>query len=98
MSAYDRDPAIDEAANRCPRHHLWGGGEHHRRQQIIILTGRSIPTPTSSARTSTAAISTAERKRDLIAKLIEADPRKSDRQIAKTVKVDHKTVARSEPR
>ena len=36
---------------------------------------------------------TAEHKRELIAKLIEADPTKSNRQIAKTVKVDHKTVA-----
>ena len=36
---------------------------------------------------------TAEQKRDLIAKLIKATPEKSDRQIAKTVKVDHKTVA-----
>ena len=36
---------------------------------------------------------TAEQKRELIAKLIEADPTKSNRQIAKTVKVDHKTVA-----
>src|SRR5262245_5436134 len=36
---------------------------------------------------------TAEQKRELIAKLIETDPTKSNRQIAKTVKVDHKTVA-----
>jgi hypothetical protein len=35
---------------------------------------------------------TAEDKRDLIAKLIKAQPEKSNRQIAKTVKVDHKTV------
>jgi hypothetical protein len=34
----------------------------------------------------------AEQKRDLIAKLIKAQPEKSDRQIADTVKVDHKTV------
>jgi hypothetical protein len=36
---------------------------------------------------------TAEQKRDLIAKLVKAQPEKSDRQIAKTAKVDHKTVA-----
>lgn len=36
---------------------------------------------------------TAEQKRDLIAKLLEAQPEKSNRQIAETVKVDHKTVA-----
>jgi hypothetical protein len=36
---------------------------------------------------------TAEQKRDLIAKLVKAQPEKSDRQIAKQVKVDHKTVA-----
>jgi ParB-like chromosome segregation protein Spo0J len=36
---------------------------------------------------------TAEQKRELIAGLIKAAPEKSDRQIAKTVKVDHKTVA-----
>ena len=35
---------------------------------------------------------TAEQKRDLIAKLIKATPDKSDRQIAETVRVDHKTV------
>jgi hypothetical protein len=35
---------------------------------------------------------TAEQERDLIAKLIKATPDKSDRQIAETVKVDHKTV------
>src|SRR5262245_47499873 len=35
---------------------------------------------------------TAEQKRDLIAKLIKAQPEKSDRQIAKQAKVDHKTV------
>jgi len=35
---------------------------------------------------------TAEQKRELIAKLIKATPEKSDRQIAKTVKADHKTV------
>jgi hypothetical protein len=34
----------------------------------------------------------AEQKRDLIAKLVKAQPEKSDRQIAETVKVDHKTV------
>src|SRR4029077_850237 len=36
---------------------------------------------------------TVEQKNELIAKLIETDPTKSNRQIAKTVKVDHKTVA-----
>jgi hypothetical protein len=36
---------------------------------------------------------TAEQKRELIAKLIKATPEKSNRQIAETVKVDHKTVA-----
>jgi ParB-like chromosome segregation protein Spo0J len=35
---------------------------------------------------------TAEQKRDLIAKLLKAEPAKSDRQISKMVKVDHKTV------
>jgi hypothetical protein len=35
---------------------------------------------------------TAEQKRELIAKLIKATPEKSDRQIAETVKADHKTV------
>ena len=35
----------------------------------------------------------AKDKRDLIEKLLKAQPEKSDRQIAKTVKVDHKTVA-----
>jgi ParB-like chromosome segregation protein Spo0J len=35
---------------------------------------------------------TAEQKRDLIAKLIKATPEKSNRQIAKTAKVDDKTV------
>lgn len=36
---------------------------------------------------------TAEQKRDLIAKLLKAQPESSDRAIAKTVKVDNKTVA-----
>jgi hypothetical protein len=36
---------------------------------------------------------TAEQKHELIAKVIEAQPEKSDRQIAKQVRVDHKTVA-----
>jgi hypothetical protein len=36
---------------------------------------------------------TAEQKRDLIAKLIKATPKKSDRQIATATKTDHKTVA-----
>jgi ParB-like nuclease domain len=35
---------------------------------------------------------TGEQKRELIAKLIKATPEKSDRQIADTVKADHKTV------
>ena len=35
---------------------------------------------------------TAEQKRDLIAKVLKATPEKSNRQIAETVKVDHKTV------
>jgi hypothetical protein len=35
---------------------------------------------------------TAEQKRDLIAKLLKAQPDRSDRQIAATVKADHKTV------
>ena len=35
---------------------------------------------------------TAEQKRDLIAKLLKAEPAKSDRQIGKMVKADHKTV------
>jgi hypothetical protein len=35
---------------------------------------------------------TAEQKRELIAKLLKADPSTSDRQIAEKVKVDHKTV------
>jgi hypothetical protein len=37
---------------------------------------------------------TAEQKRDLIAKLIEAQPEKSDRQIAKQAKVDHHKVGK----
>jgi hypothetical protein len=36
---------------------------------------------------------TAEQKRELIAKVVKADPTKSDRAIAKTTKTDHKTVA-----
>ena len=36
---------------------------------------------------------TAEQKREIIAKVIEADPTRSDRQIAEMVKRDHKTVA-----
>ena len=36
---------------------------------------------------------TGEQKRDLIAKLLKATPEKSNRQIAETVKADHKTVA-----
>jgi hypothetical protein len=36
---------------------------------------------------------TAEQKRNLIAKLLKAEPAKSDRQIGKMVKADHKTVA-----
>jgi hypothetical protein len=36
---------------------------------------------------------TREQKRDLIANLLKAQPEKSDRQIAATAKVDHKTVA-----
>ena len=36
---------------------------------------------------------TAEQKRDLIAKVLKATPGKSNRQIAETVKADHKTVA-----
>jgi hypothetical protein len=36
---------------------------------------------------------TAEQKRELIAKLLKASPEKSDRQIAKTVGVNHETVA-----
>jgi hypothetical protein len=35
---------------------------------------------------------TAEQKRDVIAKLLKAQPEKSNRQIAETAKVDHKTV------
>jgi hypothetical protein len=35
---------------------------------------------------------TQDQKRDLIAKLVKAQPEKSDRQIAKIAKVDHKTV------
>jgi hypothetical protein len=35
---------------------------------------------------------TAEQKRELIAKLLQAAPEKSDRQVAKIVNVDHKTV------
>jgi hypothetical protein len=35
---------------------------------------------------------TADQKRDLIARLLKAQPTKSNRQIAKTAKVDHKTV------
>ena len=35
----------------------------------------------------------AEQKRDLIAKLLKADPAKSDRQIAEVAKADHKTVS-----
>jgi ParB-like chromosome segregation protein Spo0J len=38
---------------------------------------------------------TAAQKRELIGKLIAAQPEKSDRQIAKVVKADHKTVARA---
>jgi hypothetical protein len=37
---------------------------------------------------------TAEKKRELIAKLLKMQPEKSDRQIAETVKADHKTVAK----
>jgi hypothetical protein len=36
---------------------------------------------------------TVEKKRELIGKLLKADPTKSDRAIAKTTKTDHKTVA-----
>jgi hypothetical protein len=36
---------------------------------------------------------TAEQKRDLIAKLLKADPSKSDRQIGEMIKADNKTVA-----
>jgi hypothetical protein len=36
---------------------------------------------------------TVEQKRELIGKLLKADPTKSDRAIAKTTKTDHKTVA-----
>ena len=35
---------------------------------------------------------TAEQRRDLIAKLIKAQPEKSDRQIGEMIKADHKTV------
>ena len=35
---------------------------------------------------------TLEQKRELIEKLLRADPTKSDRQIARTVKADNKTV------
>ena len=37
---------------------------------------------------------TSEQKRDLAAKLLKLDPKKSDRQIAAAVNVDHKTVAK----
>jgi hypothetical protein len=37
---------------------------------------------------------TAEQKRDVIAKLLKVAPDKSNRQVAKTVSVDHKTVAK----
>jgi hypothetical protein len=37
---------------------------------------------------------TPEQKRELIAKLLKADPTKSDRQIGETAKVDHKTVGK----
>ena len=37
---------------------------------------------------------TCEQKRELIAKVLKADPEKSNRQIAETVKADHKTVAK----
>ena len=36
---------------------------------------------------------TAEQRRELIGKVLHATPDKSNRQIAETVKVDHKTVA-----
>jgi ParB-like chromosome segregation protein Spo0J len=38
---------------------------------------------------------TAEQKRDLIVKLLKADPTKSDRQIAGIANVDHKTIAKT---
>ena len=41
---------------------------------------------------------TGEQARDLIAKLLKANPEKSDRQIAEQIEADHKTVAKVRPR
>jgi len=57
-------------------------GDHHIGDPAAFVTSRNIHRRHL----------TAEQKRALIARLLTADPNKSDRQIAETVKADHRTV------
>jgi hypothetical protein len=62
-------------------------------QQTFILLGREVePWAYVTSANLHRRHLTAEQKRELIAKLIEAEPSKSDRQIAGTVKASHHTV------
>jgi hypothetical protein len=90
-----RSLETDEDGESVPVTNLIGeAGNTTAEQQTFILLGRDVdPWAYVTSANLHRRHLTAEQKRDLIAKLIKATPEKSDRQIAKTVKADHKTVA-----
>jgi hypothetical protein len=74
-------------------HSVMAGKDFRAVNKVIVLGGSVDPYAFVISANIHRRHLTAEQKRELIAKLIETDPMKPNRQIAETVKVDHKTVA-----
>jgi hypothetical protein len=68
-------------------------GEFLATDKVIVLDGKVDPYAYVVSANIHRRHLTAEQKREIIAKLLKADPTRSNRQIAETVNVDHKTVA-----
>jgi hypothetical protein len=90
LDGRNRLAAIARVADQKRRDEL----EEELQKRAVILPGFADPWSYVVSANLLRRHLTAEQKRELIATLLKADPERSDRAIAKTVKVDHKTVAK----
>ena len=92
-SVDDKSPVmLLDGRNRLDAIESIPGGETVEVRNVVVLDHTTDPYAYVISANIHRRHLTAEDKRDIIAKLLKAQPEKSDRQIAGTVKTDHKTV------